>query len=155
MPRTAFLVASCLILTAGVTNADNLVEHGECAVTASSGGLYGSSELATNGLWPDGEIIFRSGGPGFVTSDGALGIKFGWLRGVAGKLAITGRRLDSDAPSLRAEVKDGYGNIGFQSSYVIFPTPGCWEVTGRVANASVTFVTRVIQIGDGPSWRRP
>ena len=154
MPRKALLVA-CLTLIAGATNAGQLVEPGECAVTVFSGGFYGSSELATNGLWPGGEIIFRSGGPGFVTSDGALGMKFGWLRGVAGKLAITGRRLDSDASSLRAEVKDGYGDSGFQSSYLIFPTPGCWEVTGRVANASVTFVTRVMKVGDGPSWRRP
>jgi hypothetical protein len=43
---------------------------------------------------------------------------------------------------------------GFQASYVIFPTPGCWEVTGRVGDASITFVLSVIKIGDGPSWRR-
>jgi hypothetical protein len=27
-------------------------------------------------------------------------------------------------------------------------------VTGRVGDAAVTFVTRVVKIGDGPAWRR-
>jgi hypothetical protein len=47
-----------------------------------------------------------------------------------------------------------YGDIGFQPSYLIFSTPGCWEVTGRVGEASLTFVTRVVKTGDGPVWRR-
>jgi hypothetical protein len=81
-------------------------------------------------------------------------MKFGWQRGSTGPLTIEGRRLDGDGPPLRAEVPSGYGPSGFQSSYIIFPTPGCWEVTGRVGDASVTFVTKVLKIGDGPSWRR-
>ena len=81
-------------------------------------------------------------------------MKFGWLRGVSGTLRITGRRLDAVAPPLRSEVPSGYGDRGFQASYVIFPTPGCWEVTGSVGESSVTFVTKVVKIGKGPSWRR-
>jgi hypothetical protein len=72
----------------------------------------------------------------------------------AGRLRIEGRRLDASASPLRAEVPDGYGDLGFQASSVIFPTPGCWEVTGRVNDASVTFVTKVTKIADGPGWRR-
>ena len=41
------------------------------------------------------------------------------------------------------------GDRGFQATYIIFPTPGCWEVTGRVGDAKVTFITRVVKIGDG------
>lgn len=129
----------------------------ECNVTAPSpgqGGQHGDSRLSVLTLWPDGDVIFKPGGAGFITSDGALGMKFGWQRGVRGRLSIAGRRLDAEAPALRSEVMSGYGDTGFQSSYVIFPTPGCWEVTGRVADVSVTFVTRVVKIGDGPSWRR-
>lgn len=37
-------------------------------------------------------------------------------------------------------------------SYLVFPTPGCWEITGRVADSSLTFVTFVEKIGPGPSW---
>jgi hypothetical protein len=81
-------------------------------------------------------------------------MKFGWQRGVRGQLTIEGRRLDAPAPLLRSEVPNGYGALGFQATYVIFPTPGCWEVAGRVSDASVTFVTVVVKIGDGPTWRR-
>jgi len=40
---------------------------------------------------------------------------------------------------------------------LIFPTPGCWEVTAQIgdrADSRITFVTRVEKIGDGPQWRR-
>jgi len=38
-----------------------------------------------------------------------------------------------------------YGDAGFQASGVIFPTEGCWQVTGRVGTASLTFVTVVLK----------
>lgn len=128
--------------------------QGRCDVTMPTAEGYGSEQLLVLGLWPKGDVIFKPGGAGFVTNDGALGMKFGWNRGVRGKLQIEGRRLDGTAAPLRSEVPNGYGDIGFQSSYVIFPTPGCWEVTARVGEAQLVFVTRVTKIGDGPSWRR-
>jgi hypothetical protein len=142
--------------------------HGitECLVTTPNGiaagepepdpNSYGNAEISVGpfGLWPEGTVIFRPDGAGFITRDGSLGMKFGWRRGISGPLTIEGRRLDATAPPLRAEVPHGYQQRGFQASYVIFPTPGCWEVTGRVSEASVTFVTRVVKIGEGPSWRR-
>jgi len=79
---------------------------------------------------------------------------FPWQRGVRGALAISGHRLDASAPPLRAEVPAGYGPSGFQASYVIFPTTGCWEVIGRVADAQLTFVVEVKKTGTGPLWRR-
>ena len=115
------------------------------------GGNYGNELLAT-ALWPDGKVIFKPGGPGSVLEDGALEMKFPWFwRGVEGKLTLEGRRLDGAAPPLRAfiPVNRMYGH-GFQPSSLIFPTPGCWEVTGRVGDASVTFVTQVVKIGAGP-----
>ena len=137
-----------------------------CAVTTPNGIVAGGGEEDPNsygnrqvsvgpfGLWPDGTVVFKPGGAGFLTQDGSLGMKFGWRRGVPGQLRIEGRRLDSPAPPLRGEVPSGYGALGFQASYVVFPTPGCWEVTGRVGGESVTFVTMVVKIGDGPAWRR-
>jgi hypothetical protein len=137
-----------------------------CAVTAPNGIVaggqeqdpksYGNRQVSVGpfGLWPEGTVVFKPRGAGFVTRDGSLGMKFGWRRGVPGQLRIEGRRLDTTAPPLRAEVPSGYGPVGFQATYVIFPTPGCWEVTGRVGDASVTFVTMVVKIGDGPAWRR-
>jgi hypothetical protein len=97
-------------------------------------------------LWPDGTVSFRKGGPGQVLPDGALAMKLPWQRGIRGKLAIRGRRLDAPAAPLRADIPDGYGDIGFQATALIFPTPGCWEVTGKVGNAELTFVTRVLKV---------
>ncbi|HEY2963018.1 MAG TPA: hypothetical protein VGJ37_11420 [Pyrinomonadaceae bacterium] len=138
----------------------------ECAVTKPNGiaagedqpdrSSYGNRQVSVGpfGLWPKGTVVFKPGGAGFITRNGSLGMKFGWRRGVSGELRIEGRRLDAVAPPLRAEVPDGYGDRGFQATYLIFPTPGCWEVTGRVGDSSVTFVTKVVKIGDGPAWRR-
>ena len=110
--------------------------------------LHGNGSLWT-GLWPDGTVIFKPGGPGFVLEDGSLSMKFWWWRGVKGKLTIEGKRLDAEAPPLRARIPDGYGDIGFQATSLIFPTIGCWEVTGRVGDASLTFITRVVKLEDG------
>jgi hypothetical protein len=132
---------------------------GACSVTVPNGVEgYGNTLLSVGGLWRDGTVVFKPGGPGFLTSDGALGMKFGWIRGARGKLKVTGHRLDGTAAPLRLETNDGYGDIGFQASYLIFSTPGCWEVSGQVGelkDSKITFVTKVVKIGEGPAWRRP
>ena len=46
---------------------------------------------------------------------------------------------------MKGEVPEGYGAEGFQASTVVYPGPGCWEVTARVGGASLTFVTQVVQ----------
>ncbi|OFW47464.1 MAG: hypothetical protein A3J29_17145 [Acidobacteria bacterium RIFCSPLOWO2_12_FULL_67_14b] len=33
---------------------------------------------------------------------------------------------------------------------MIFPTPGCWEVTGHAGEATLSFVVNVVKIGEGP-----
>jgi hypothetical protein len=129
-----------------------------CAVTVSKADdrSYGNPRLSTF-LWPDGVIVFEPGGSGFVTRDLALGMKFGWNRYVEGKLRVTGHRIDGEAAPLRCEAPNGYGETGFQASYVIFPTPGCWAVSaqvGELGDSKIEFVTRVVKIGDGPGWRR-
>jgi hypothetical protein len=136
-----------------------------CNVTAPNGivaglserqeGSYGNTWLSVGpfGLWPNGTVVLKPGGAGFVTSDGALGMKFGWTRAARGKLKVTGHRLDGSAPPLRLDAADGYGDIGFQASYLIFPTPGCWEVNAQVGDredSRITFVTKVVKIGEGP-----
>jgi len=138
----------------------------QCPVTSPNGtaagedqvdpGSFGNPHVSVGpfGLWPDGTVVFKPGGAGFVTRDGSLGMKFGWRRGVSGQLKIDGRRLDAVAPPLRSEVPSGYGDRGFQATYVIFPTEGCWEVTGTVGDAHVTFITKIVKIADGPAWRR-
>ena len=114
-------------------------------------GFYGTKELAFSGPWPEGTVVFKPGGAGFVLPDGSLSMKFGWERGVPGALTIDGHRLDAAAPPLRAHIPSGYGDVGFQATALIFPTPGCWKVTGHVGTTSLTFITRVVKVGDGPA----
>jgi len=106
---------------------------------------YGNDDLWT-ALWPDGTVVFRPGGPGSVCEDGSMSMKWSWSRGVRGKLSIEGKRLDKTAPPLRVRIPEGYGDIGFQPTGLIFPTEGCREVTGKVADARLTFVTRVVRL---------
>jgi hypothetical protein len=147
LAATAQSVAAC-----EVTRPNGIVAGSEQPEAKS----YGNRQLSLGpfGLWPDGTVVFKPGGAGFVTPDGSLGMKFGWTRGIAGQLRIEGRRLDAPAPPLRSDIPTGYGQVGFQATALVFSSPGCWEVTGRVGDASLTFVTKVVKIGDGPSWRK-
>lgn len=73
----------------------------------------GNGQIWTN-LWPNGVIVFRNGGPGFVLPDGALQMKFLWFLAVDGPLTITGRRLDAPAPPLRVGMSAQPPSAGFQ-----------------------------------------
>ena len=96
--------------------------------------------------WPRGVITFKHDGPGWQYEDGSLNMKFHWERKIRGSLSIRGNRLDGDAPPLRARITDAYGDTGFQATSVIFPSPGCWEVTGSVAGNDLTFRVYVIKV---------
>ena len=104
---------------------------------------YGNGSLWVGGLWPHGVVIMTRDDAG---PDGRLGMKFGWYRLTKGYLTITGRRLDAPAPPASGLTSPGsYGLTGFNASGVIFPTEGCWQVTGRAGRAALTFVTFVIK----------
>jgi hypothetical protein len=101
----------------------------------------------------DGTFIFKPGGPGFVDRDGALGIKFAWVRFIPGVIKAGGKRLDGAAPPARAYFNKGYGKVGGHPSYLVFPTPGCWQITGQLGDKALTFVVWVEKTGEGPAWR--
>ena len=103
---------------------------------------YGNGKLWVGALWPNGVVIMTKDDVG---PHGRLGMKFGWYRLTNGYLTITGRRLDAPAPPASGQQTSGYGLTGFNASGVIFPTEGCWQVTGRVGRVSLTFVTFVIK----------
>lgn len=124
-----------------------------CPVTPfDEPGGFGNDAIKTIG-WPNGRIIFEPGGPGFIEEDGSLGMKWPWIRLIEGMVTVGGIRLDDQAPMARAYFSDGYGNIGFQPSYLVFPTPGCWQIKGSVSGQSITFVVLVEKIGAGPDWK--
>lgn len=125
------------------------VTEGACAVTLPNGsqppgGNIGGESVHGNGsLWvamPPANVVVD-----VPSANGAITTKLPWWRGVTGSLRIEGRRLDGAAPPLSADIPDGYGATGFQASGVSFPAEGCWEVTGRVGDATLTFVTLVLR----------
>jgi hypothetical protein len=118
---------------------------------------YGNGSLWIALWWPRRGILAGVAPDGGVEAtigpDGSIRAKVGWYRGVNGKLTIAGRRLDATARRLRADVPHGYGLRGFQSTAIIFPTEGCWKVTGRIGRASLTFVVKVTKRSVRPQPR--
>lgn len=93
-------------------------------------------------IWGEGAVRVPDGR---VLRDGTVpNMKWAWYRWVPGELTIEGHRLDASPPPLAAWIPDGYGDIGVQVSGLTFPSAGCWEITGRVGRASLTFVTLVV-----------
>lgn len=104
---------------------------------------HGNGVLWT-GLWPGGVLV----PPQNVRPDGWLTFNWWWWRGEPGRLTIQGRRLDRPAPPLRAEIPGGFGDSGYQDSWLIFPIEGCWEVTGKLGDSELTFVTFVVKLDE-------
>jgi hypothetical protein len=113
-----------------------------------SGEAFHREGLVWVELWPDG--ILRAD-PSFVEPDGSIWMKLPWwAHGVGGRLRIEGRRLDGPGRPVRATVNAGWPRVNangnrFWSSAVVFSTEGCWEVTGRLETASLTFVVLVVK----------
>jgi hypothetical protein len=101
---------------------------------------HGNGKIWT-AMWPHNVVIAT---PDYIEADGSVGMKWPWWRGIKGKLKISGRRLDGKAPPLTAFLPD-YGRSGFQPSGISFPTEGCWEVTGALGGAKLTFVTLILK----------
>lgn len=156
-PLAAFV--ACALLVSACSSLGPRSHAGNCPVTIPNGSTppgeehselhHGNGELWTV-LWPEGEIAFGPDGPGEIRADGSLAMKFPWWRGegVRGQLEIVGRLLDREGPGAYGEVPSGYGESGFQASGIVFSGTGCWEVTGRVGEAELTFVQRVVRYMD-------
>jgi hypothetical protein len=99
-------------------------------------GNYGNGKLWTT-LPTDGNLLVTP------EKDGSLHQKFPWWRAVRGRLTIRGQRLDAPVTSLSAWVPEGYGETGFQASGIIFPSEGCWQITGKADDSELTFVVKV------------
>jgi hypothetical protein len=123
----------------GVTAANGSVPPGETPRPSEPAAAYHGRDGLWTVLRPRGVLVAEE------EPDGTLSMKFPWWRADRGALKITGRRLDGDAAPLRARIPSGYGPIGFQSSALVFPKPGCWRVTGQAGDAVLTFVILVLR----------
>jgi hypothetical protein len=142
------LVALVGLVAVGCSGDSDASADGVCPVTLANGNMprergwnHGNGELWTY-FWPHNVVVATAG---FIQADGSVRMKWPWWRGVRGELKIEGRRLDAEAPSVRVEIPDAYGRSGFQPTAIFFPTDGCWEVTGIVGEARLTFVTLVVK----------
>lgn len=124
-----------------------------CPVTQPSNdrprGLEGDRWYGNGKLWawlPPGGVLRVA--PGQVNPDGSMFDKPGWLpTGIGGVLAVHGRRIDGPAPPLRVHaVSWGHntatGRGGWRSA-ITYPMEGCWKLTGRVEDVSLSYVLKV------------
>lgn len=130
----------------------------ECPVTQpngqmppESGNAYGrgwgdyGNELLWTSLWMWGEGAIHVPNEAHLRPNGrVIELNWAWFRYVPGKLTIEGHHLDAPAEPMTASVPDGYGEAGVQVSGITFPSAGCWEITGRLGDDSLTFVIEVL-----------
>lgn len=139
----AFVTTSSMSLTCPIT-----IPNGSQPPNSTRySGWHGNGVLWVN-LWPY-DVIFVV--PGQIDSDDSLTMKIDWVRGpkTIGPLTVEGHRIDAQVPPLQSKFTD-YGDKGFQPTTTVFPTEGCWEVTGKVGDASLTFVTLVLKVKVNP-----
>ena len=75
--------------------------------------------------------------------------KVPWIRPAGVKLLITGRRLDGQSAPLKASTP-GNATSAFTPSGMLFPSAGCWEVTGRAADKELKYIIQVQPKGSRP-----
>ncbi len=106
---------------------------------------YGNGRLWA-GLRPDGMFTVPQDR---VDPDGSIGNKLLWVTTPAwDPPTLSGERLDAPAPPLRVLRMNqgsfaGADEPSFMSP-VSFPTAGCWRLTARVADVSLTYVVEVM-----------
>jgi hypothetical protein len=128
-----------------VTRPNHVVPTDTPAFTAESF-AFRNRWLGTR-LWPKGVLkvgrLPDGGSYASVRSDGWIDAKQGWWRSAHGRLRVVGQRLDRAAPKLRADVPSGYGNFGFEPVGLLFPSMGCWKVTGSIGDKRLVYVVRL------------
>lgn len=149
--RAALLLLACFVAVVGLGSVFARDEPTKttmaCPATRPNGRMplrdagvnHGNGFLWVS-LWAGGRFTVK---PEDVAADGSIEIKFGWWRREAGRLRISGKRIDGASAPLRVHIPRGYGPRGFQASSIVFPGPGCWRIAGRVRSRTLTFVALV------------
>ena len=125
-----------------------------CPVTRANGNLppgtqtsenQGMMNFGNDKIWtilpPDGKIHML---PENQLPNGWLATSWPWWQetGTDSYLSIKGHRLDAEADAMIGDMSDRFNN--FLSPTLNFPTTGCWEITARAGEASLTIVVEVV-----------
>lgn len=114
-----------------------------CPVSGT--GSYGNGLLSTT-LPGRGVLLARADPDGLFQ-------KLGWLphTTLPDALTVRGERLDAASPPMRVlsvnwgpSIAPGRPQIGRWRSAVKFPSEGCWRITGRVQDLTLSYVVRVV-----------
>lgn len=109
----------------------------------SGEGRYGNGLLSTT-LPADGVLAARK------EPDGTLFEKISWVpRGFSGgssELTVRGERLDAPSPPMRV-LGVHWGGQGSWASAIVFPSEGCWRISGRVRDVTLSYVVKVVARG--------
>jgi len=114
-----------------------------CPVSGT--GSYGNGLLSTT-LPGRGVLLARADPDGLFQ-------KLGWLphTTLPDALTVRGERLDAASPPMRVlsvnwgpSIAPGRPQIGSWRSAVKFPSEGCWRITGRVQDLTLSYVVRVV-----------
>jgi hypothetical protein len=152
--RTLFISGLLFILVACSSQRDQAVVVGTCPVTQPNGTTppgesyepryFGNGKLWTT-LWPEGTVMIGKEGPGSINADGSLVMSFPWWRSqsVNGPLEVTAKQLDGNASLLMSEVTETVDEHGYQTSSLVFPNEGCWQITAAVGGTSLTIVVYI------------
>ncbi len=126
-----------------VTQPNGVEPPASANVFGRGNGDYGNDALWTSlWIWGQGEVRvpLDALGPSGWMGD----LKWAWYRFVPGELSIEGRRLDAPAAPMQANIAEGNEGAGFEATGLIFPSGGCWQITGHVGGKSLTFVVLVV-----------
>ena len=133
------------------------VQPDQCPVTPYTRSLPPDENTANySQTWFGNGVLWAGISPAFSGHWYALptGFKVLWYRGVPGKLTIEGHLAQPNQQVealFKADVPDGYGASGFQSSGIYFPQLGCWTVVGRVADQELQFTVDVLPASQSPT----
>jgi LysM repeat protein len=123
-----------------------------CPVTQANGSLppgtqtsenqevmnYGNGELWTI-VPPDGKIHML---PDNQLPNGSFALNWPWWKRTDAHFSFEGHRLEAEAAELIVEMSEPFYNL--TSPTLIFPTTGCWEITARAGEASLTLVVEIV-----------
>jgi hypothetical protein len=130
--------AHCAVTVAAAGVPDEVVQG--LPVVAEDAGWYGNDAVWVS-LPPQGVL------PSLRTEEMRLATKFPWWRVRPRRLQVRTESIEGGR-AFRGSVPDGYGDLGFTPSGLVFDRIGCWRVAGTLDDTELSFVVWVCETDD-------